>query len=174
MTHENEMPVMAEELSVPEAHAPLPEAAGEDPIARERDDWRDKAFRAAAELDNFRKRSQQEVAEARLYAAQSFAKDVLAVADNLSRALSAPAGNEPALRQGVEMTASQFEQIMGRHGITRITVTAGEPLNPDLHQVMLEVEADSVEPGQIVAELQAGYTLHGRLLRAAMVSVKKS
>ncbi len=148
----------------------LPEDATIAALQADVQGWQDKAYRAAAELDNMRKRTQAEVAEARLYAAQSFAKDVLSVADNLARALAAPEGE--GLRKGVELTASQFATILQRHGITRTAVTAGEPLNPELHQAMTEVE--STHPtGTVVDELQAGYTLHGRLLRPALVSVAK-
>jgi molecular chaperone GrpE len=140
-------------------------------LQAEAKNWQEKAYRAAAELENFRKRTQAEVAEARLYAAQSFAKDVLSVADNLSRALNAPEGE--GLRKGVELTASQFTTILQRHGITKTEVKEGEPLNPELHQAMTEVESNN-PAGTIVNELQAGYTLHGRLLRPALVSVAKA
>ncbi len=142
-------------------------------LRAESDSWRDKAYRATAELDNMRKRTQTEVAEARLYAAQSFARDVLTVADNLARALSAPDTDPAALRKGVELTATQFATILQRHGIVKTEVKAGDALNPELHQVMMEADGADVAPGCIVAELQAGYTLHGRLLRPALVSVSK-
>ncbi len=160
------------------AETPLPAAdgAGEDAVTEALQaavySWQEKAYRAAAELENYRKRTQAEVAEARLYAAQSFAKDVLAVADNLSRALTAPEADSAALRKGVELTASQFTTILARHGITKTEVKAGEPMNPELHQAMTEV-ASPHSSGCVVAELQAGYTLHGRLLRPALVSVSK-
>lgn len=141
-----------------------------DALQAEVKSWQEKAYRSAAELENFRKRTQAEVAEARLYAAQSFAKDVLSVADNLARGLSAPEGE--GLRKGVELTASQFATILARHGITKTEVKEGEVLNPELHQAMTEVESNN-PAGTIVSELQAGYTLHGRLLRPALVSVSK-
>ncbi|MCA3243835.1 MAG: nucleotide exchange factor GrpE [Alphaproteobacteria bacterium] len=149
----------------------LPEDAATAALQAELKNWQDKAYRAAAELENFRKRTQAEVAEARLYAAQSFAKDVLSVADNLARALAAPEGD--GLRKGVELTASQFTTILQRHGIMKTEVNPGDAMNPDLHQAMTEVPSAEVAPGHIVAELQAGYTLHGRLLRPALVSVSK-
>lgn len=133
--------------------------------------WQDKAYRAAAELENYRKRTQTEVAEARLYAAQSFAKDVLSVADNLARALSAPEGE--GLRKGVELTAAQFATILQRHGITKVETKGGDALNPELHQAMTESESEH-PAGTIAVEMQAGYTLHGRLLRPALVSVSKT
>lgn len=131
--------------------------------------WKDKAFRAAAEADNTRKRAAADVADAKQYAVTSFARDMLAVADNLERALTAAAEADP-LREGVKMVAGQLAQAMEKHGISRIETIPGSAPNPDLHQAMLEVDGDA---GMIVAELQAGYTLNGRLLRAALVSVGK-
>jgi molecular chaperone GrpE len=145
----------------------------EDTLRTDVQNWQDKAYRAAAELENYRKRTQTEVAEARLYAAQSFARDVLSVADNLARALAAPDTDTAGLRKGVELTATQFAAILQRHGITKTAVKAGEMLNPELHQAMMDVPSTEIAPGHIVAELQAGYTLHGRLLRPALVSVSK-
>jgi molecular chaperone GrpE len=145
----------------------------EDALRSDVQSWQDKAYRAAAELENYRKRTQTEVAEARLYAAQSFARDVLSVADNLARALAAPEADTAALRKGVELTANQFETILQRHGITKTAVKAGDVLNPELHQAMMDVPSTEVAAGHIIAELQAGYTLHGRLLRPALVSVSK-
>jgi molecular chaperone GrpE len=161
---------LPEEAELPTAA--LPEEAAIAALQAELQAWQDKAYRASAELENYRKRTQAEVAEARLYAAQSFARDVLSVADNLSRALAAPEADAAALRKGVELTASQFATILQRHGIAKTEVRVGEALNPELHQAMTEVESNN-PAGNIHAELQAGYTLHGRLLRPALVSVSK-
>lgn len=161
------MPETAAPEVVSETEVPNPE----DALRADVQNWQDKAYRAAAELENYRKRTQTEVAEARLYAAQSFAKDVLSVADNLARALAAPEGE--GLRKGVELTATQFETILQRHGIAKTVVKAGDALNPELHQAMMDVESTEIAAGHIVSELQAGYTLHGRLLRPALVSVAK-
>lgn len=140
---------------------------------RERDDWRDKAYRAAAEVENIKKRAAVDVQDARQYGVASFARDMLAVADNLARALGAPEGNEKALRDGVALTAAALQSQLSRHGIAIIPVKAGEALNPDLHQAMSEVESADVKPGHIVQEVQAGFTLNGRLLRPALVMVAK-
>jgi molecular chaperone GrpE len=157
--------------------AEAPATAGDDmateALREQVQHWQDKAYRAAAELENMRKRTQTEVAEARLYAAQSFAKDILTIADNLSRALNTEASDTTALRKGIELTATQFTTILARHGIVKTVIAIGEPLNPELHQAMTETQTTEVEPGHIYTELQAGYTLHGRLLRPALVSVGK-
>ena len=134
--------------------------------------WKDKAYRAAADLDNYRKRANTDVENAKLYASQNFARDMLTVADNLTRAMAAAEGSEAnkALLDGIQMVAANLEQTLKRHGVARIVVKAGDALNPDLHQVMNEVTSDAA-PGTIAHELQPGYTLNGRLLRPAFVSV---
>jgi molecular chaperone GrpE len=150
-----------------EGQHPLPSDA-----PNEADVWKDKAYRAAAELDNYRKRSATDVENAKLYASQNFARDMLTVADNLTRAMQAAEGSEAnkAVLEGVQMVAANLEQTLKRHGVQRIVVKPGDALNPDLHQVMNEVTSD-VTPGHIVHELQPGYTLNGRLLRPTFVSV---
>lgn len=132
--------------------------------------WQDKALRAAADLENFRKRSAGEVADAKAYALTGFARDLLPVADNLARALEAPQGNEAALREGVKMVADQLLSVFARHGVVPVEVTPGAALNPEQHQPMLEVPSEHPR-GHVVAAMQAGYTLNGRLIRPAFVSV---
>jgi len=171
MTDADNRPVMPEPILEPPGEEPR-DAAADAQAARERDDWRDKAYRAAAELENYRKRSAAELADARQYAVAKFAADVLGVGDNLARALTAPEGNEKALREGVAMTAAALQTMLGRHGVAVIPVKAGDALNPELHQAMSEVESDFA-PGTIVQELQAGFTLHGRLLRPSLVVVAR-
>jgi molecular chaperone GrpE len=166
MTKPDNQPAPEPQMPV-EGEAPTQAAPQPDPAA----EWKDKAYRTAAELENFRKRSAQELESAKLYAAQSFARDMLTMADNLTRALNVTeTEHNKALLDGVKMVAAQLEQTFKRHGIARIAVKPGDALNADLHQVMTEVAAD-VAPGTIAHELQPGYTLHGRLLRPAFVSV---
>ena len=152
----------------------VPEDAALQAVTRERDEWRDKAYRATAELENFRKRAAADAADARQFAVSKFAADMLGVGDNLARALTAPEGNEKALREGVAMTASQLQNILSRHGIMIIPVKPGDVLNPELHQAMSEVPSADVAVGCIVQEIQTGFTIHGRLLRPAMVVVAKA
>ena len=142
-------------------------------IAAERDAERDRALRAAAEAENTRRRLERDKADAVQYAAASFARDMLTVADNLTRALaSRPAEASDALRTGLEATGRELASILERHGVKKVPAV-GLPLDPNLHQAMVEVEADA-EPGTIVSELQAGYTLKDRLLRPALVTVAKA
>ncbi|MDG5749362.1 nucleotide exchange factor GrpE [Qipengyuania sp. XHP0207] len=133
---------------------------------------------ARAETQNVRRRLEKDVQDARNYGATSFARDILSVADNLSRALdhvpedlreSDKAKNFIA---GIEATMRELEKVFAQNGITRIAAQ-GMPLDPNQHQAMMEVPTDEAEPGTIVQEMQAGYMIRDRLLRPAMVGVAK-
>ena len=133
---------------------------------------------AKAETQNVRRRMEKDIADARTYAATGFARDILSVSDNLSRALDAiPADLREDekwknLVAGIEATARELDKVFGLHGITRIAAT-GLPLDPHQHQAMLEVPSADAEPGTVLQELQAGYMIKERLLRPAMVAVAK-
>jgi molecular chaperone GrpE len=132
---------------------------------------------AHAEAQNVRRRAEKEAADARAYAATAFARDLLSVADNLSRGLDAiPAElrddeKMKGLVAGLEATGRELESVFQRHGITRMTVL-GETLDPNRHQAMFEVPSDE-KPGTVVQEMQAGYMIKDRLLRPALVGVAK-
>jgi molecular chaperone GrpE len=133
---------------------------------------------AKAETQNVRRRLEKDVADARAYAATNFARDILSVSDNLSRALEAiPADLREddklkGLVAGIEATARELDKVFGLHGISRIAAT-GLPLDPNQHQAMLEIPSADAEPGTVLQELQAGYLIKERLLRPAMVAVAK-
>ena len=133
---------------------------------------------AKAETQNVRRRMEKEMTDARVYAATGFARDILPVSDNLSRALeSIPAelredDKLKSLIAGIEATAREIDKVFGLHGITRIAAM-GMPLDPNQHQAMMEVPSADAEPGTVLQELQAGYMIKDRLLRAAMVAVAK-
>ncbi len=133
---------------------------------------------AQADTQNVRRRMEKEAADARAYAATNFARDVLSVSDNLSRALDAiPAElrdneNMKGLVGGLEATGREMDNVLGKHGITRIAAM-GLPLDPNQHQAMVEIPSADAEPGTIVAEMQAGYMIKDRLLRPALVGVAK-
>jgi molecular chaperone GrpE len=155
--------------------------AGEDHFARLMDDLegaKQEVLYAKAETQNVRRRMEKDIADARAYAATGFARDILSVADNLSRALDVvPADlreNEmlKGLVAGIEATARELEKVFFANGITRIAAK-GLPLDPNQHQAMLEVPSAEAEPGTVVQELQAGYMIKDRLLRPAMVAVAK-
>jgi len=136
----------------------------------------DKHLRAIAESQNIRRRAQQDVEKERKFGIERFARDVLSVADNLGRALSAlPADVDPAVKNvivGVQATERELQSILERHGVTRIEAV-GKPFDANFHQAMMEVDDPTVPTGTVVQELIPGYTLAGRLLRAAMVGVSK-
>lgn len=166
-----------------------PRQAADDPLAAikaERDalvaevaDLKDKLLRAVAETENLRRRTEREKADIRKYAASEFARDLLSVPDNLQRALEAvPAEARDAspelarLLEGVELTEKELQAQFEKHGIKTVR-PMGEKLDPNLHQAMVQIEDDSVEPGTIVQVMQIGYVMNDRLLRPAMVGVAK-
>lgn len=133
---------------------------------------------AQAETQNVRRRLEREKDEARAYAATGFARDILSVADNLSRAIDAipqslrEDDSMKGLVIGLEATQRELEKVFASNGITRIAAV-GLPLDPNQHQAMLEVPSNDHEPGTVVSEMQAGWMIKDRLLRAAMVAVAK-
>jgi molecular chaperone GrpE len=133
---------------------------------------------AQADTQNVRRRMEKEAADARAYAATNFARDVLSVSDNLTRALGAIPETMRAdesvkgLVTGLEATGRELENVLGKHGITRIAAM-GLPLDPNQHQAMVEIPSADAEPGTIIAEMQAGYMIKERLLRPALVGVAK-
>ena len=173
---------MQDDNDIPEA--PLPEAVTtglEERLAEAEAALamtRDKLLRALAEGENLRKRAQREREEAGKYAASSFAKDMLDVADNLHRALaSAPAESEwdeltRNLLAGVAATERELQAALERHGIRRVD-PIGERFDHNYHQAMFEVDDTGQPSGTIVQVLQPGYVIHDRLLRPALVAVAK-
>ena len=142
---------------------------------------KDRLLRLAAEMENFRKRTEREKAEATLYAASNFARDLLTVADNLGRALQAlpqeerdRAGEvEKNLIAGVEVTERELLNVFQRHGIRKIE-TVGAKFDPNFHQAIFEVPTAEKPPGIVMQELQSGYQVGERCLRPAMVGVSKA
>lgn len=133
---------------------------------------------AKAETQNVRRRMEKDVADTRAYAATGFARDILSVSDNLSRALAAiPAelredDKMKNLVAGLEATGREIEKVFTSHGISRIA-SVGLPLDPNQHQAMIELPSADAEPGTVLQEMQAGYMIKDRLLRPAMVAVAK-
>ena len=154
---------------------------GADELSRLREDLataKQDVLYARAETQNVRRRLEKDIADTRAYAATGFARDILSVSDNLTRALSAvPAelredDKLKGLVAGIEATAREIDKVFAAHGITRIAAM-GLPLDPNQHQAMIEIPSADAEAGTIVQELQAGYMIKDRLLRPAMVAVSK-
>jgi molecular chaperone GrpE len=163
-----------------ETAAAAPELAEHDALRTELDEARKQALYVQAEMQNLRRRTEKEMADARAYATTSFARDLLSVADNLSRALGAiPAelrsdDKMKPLVTGIEMTAKELDTVFARNGITRIEAV-GQPLDPNKHQAIMEMDAtDGQAPGTVVHEMQSGWMIKDRLLRPAMVGVAKA
>lgn len=175
----DEMPVETsdENLDIP---AQPQDLAGElQQLQAEKAELQDKLLRALAETQNVRRRAQQDVERERKFGIERFAKDVLSVADNLGRALSALPKDadaiDPAVGNvilGVQATERELQSVLERHGVTRIE-SLGKPFNAEFHQAMMEVEDPTVPAGTVVQEMAPGYLIAGRLLRAAMVAVSK-
>jgi molecular chaperone GrpE len=158
-----------------EAAEPKPDRAAA--LEKELEEVRQNVLYAQAETQNVRRRLEQEKVAATQYAATAFARDMLSVKDNLERALAAipeemrEDERTKGLIIGLEATGRELESAFQRHGVTRIE-SMGQRLDPHLHQAMLEIPSDE-EPGTIVQEMQAGYTIKDRLLRPALVGVAK-
>lgn len=131
-------------------------------------------LRSRAEIENLRRRTEQDVEKAHKFALEKFSKDILNTIDNLERALATPANKEDesvkALFDGVELTLKGLVSTVGRFGVEAVGVV-GEAFNPDLHQAISMQPAEGFETNQISVVLQKGYTLNGRVIRPAMVMV---
>ncbi|GJD99663.1 nucleotide exchange factor GrpE [Methylobacterium isbiliense] len=163
------------------AGAPEPQAA--DAVAAleaEKRDLKDKLLRTLADMENLRRRTEREVADARTYAVTNFARDMLNVADNVRRALdSVPAesraaaeGSLKALVDGIELTERDLVKTLERHGV-RPVEPQGQRFDPNLHQAMFEVPNPDVASGTVVQVVQTGYVIGERVLRPALVGVAK-
>ena len=143
-------------------------------LKAERDALQDRLLRTAAEFDNYRKRIDRERREQSEAAAFSLLSEVLPVVDNLERALQAPAGPEAAgFRAGVELILRQLLDLLRKRGVTPIEAL-GADFDPRVHQAVSQETSDAHRDGEVMEELQRGYMLGDRLLRAAMVKVAKS
>jgi molecular chaperone GrpE len=169
------MAAEADNLATPEADDLVAEARSE---AAE---FKDKLLRTLAEMENLRKRTEREVVDARLYGIAGFARDVLAVADNMHRALAAIG---PELRdtadaklkafiEGVEITERELLKTLEKNGVKKFS-PQGEKFDPNVHQAMYEVPASDEPPGHVAQVIQAGYMIGDRVLRPALVAVSKA
>ncbi len=147
--------------------------SADDPLAElqaQADEHWDKYLRAAAELENVRKRAARDVENAHKFAIERFAAELLAVCDSLEMALAADDASLESLREGSEATLKQLVTVMQRFGVEEVD-PEGEPFDPALHEAMTMQPSDEVEPGSVMTVFQKGYALNGRLLRPARVVV---
>ena len=158
-----------------DAAGPITEDAGVAELAAELEAAKDAALRAQADAMNVQRRAEQEIEKARKFALERFCGDLLSVVDNLERALES-SGDEQgsaALAEGVELTRKGFMDVLAKYGVEAVDPT-GEPFDPETAQAMSMVEQPDAEPNSVVAVMQKGYLLNGRLLRPAMVMVAKA
>ncbi len=172
------------EAAAPEdARTAQPAEAAPDPVAelsKEAAELKDRLLRTLAEMENLRRRTEREVADARVYGVTNFARDILAVADNMERAMKAlddeirekaDAGVK-ALLDGVELTERELIKVMEKHGVRKLE-PQGQKFDPNLHQAMYEIPDEGVPAGTVVQIMQPGYTIGERVLRPALVGVSK-
>jgi molecular chaperone GrpE len=158
------------------AVAPKPSTS----LDRELAETKDRLLRTLADMDNMRKRTEREVADARVYGISNFARDILGVADNMHRAMAAlddelrAKADEPTkvLLEGVELTERELMNVLEKHGVKRIE-PLGQKFDPNRHQAMYEIEDASVPAGTVIQVMQGGYLIGDRMLRPALVAVAK-
>jgi len=158
---------------------PPPDAAADATaeLQRERDDYRDRWMRKAAEFDNYRRRVEKERREQADEAVENLLQDLLAVVDDFERALTVDAGagveSSEAYRKGVELIYSKLQDLLRRKGVTPIE-SLGADFDPNVHQAVMHEESAEHRDGEVIGELRKGYRLGERLLRPAMVKVAKA
>jgi molecular chaperone GrpE len=178
--------------TAPDPAAPEPAERGEaapnatapsgDALAREAAELKDRLLRTLAEMENLRRRTDREVTDSRVYGISSFARDILAIADNMARALQtlraelkerADPGIQ-ALLDGVELTERELSKVLEKHGVRKFEPQPRDKFDPNLHQAMYEVQDPALPAGTVAQVVQAGYMIGDRMLRPALVAVAKS
>jgi len=151
-----------------------------DALNAENGQLKDRVLRTLAEMENLRRRTEREVADAKTYGVTSFARDMLTVVDNLARALEhlpaeARAAADPQIQsviEGVELTARDLEAALGRHGVRKLD-PKGRKFDPNFHQAIFEAPDETLPAGTVSQVVQSGWTIGDRVLRPAMVGVSK-
>lgn len=181
MSEEEKSVPEAEEVEVQAEGTPTAEEAVQemptvDAIQAELAEAQEQVMRAQAEAQNARRRAEQDVEKAHKFGQEKLVNDLLPVVDNLERAIdSIDADNEAfkSVLEGIELTLKSFMDTLTRHKVEALN-PEGEPFDPQLHQAMTMVESPDAEPNTVLNVFQKGYTLHGRLVRPAMVVVSKA
>jgi molecular chaperone GrpE len=177
--NENVPPAAATDAVLAEKATPPPEAATATSAEQQIQELKaqveqaqDRALRAAAELENFRKRTQREMADERRYAIVPLVRDLLPVLDNLERAIAAAQTAEggAALLEGVKLVVTQLEGVLQKYDCVRIA-TVGTPFDPHQHQAVGQEPSEQFPAGTVTRAVQAGYKLHDRVIRPAQVFV---
>jgi molecular chaperone GrpE len=173
-------PDSAFEEAAPQADAARDGFAVVEALNAENASLKDRLLRTLAEMENLRRRTERETSDARTYAVSAFARDMLNVVDNLTRALDSLPENARAtgdevlksLIDGVELTARDLSAALGRHGVKK-QEPQGEKFDPNFHQAIFETPDESLPSGTVTKVVQSGWTIGERVLRPAMVGVSK-
>jgi molecular chaperone GrpE len=166
--------------AVPDATEQARIAALVEALTKESADYKDKLLRTLAEMENLRRRTEREISDTRVYGVTSFARDILQVADNMARGVSALTtelrenadDSLKALLDGVELTERELHKVLEKHGVTKFE-PLGEKFDPNLHQAMFELPDPSVPAGTVAQVVQPGYRIGERVLRPALVGIAK-
>jgi molecular chaperone GrpE len=169
---------MPDPAEMPESPSAAPDPAAE--LAKEAADLKDRLLRTLAEMENLRRRTEREVADARVYGVTNFARDIVGVADSMERAMKAlddglrekADDGVKALLDGVELTERELLKVLEKHGVTKLE-PKGQKFDPNMHQAMFEMPDPSVPAGMVTQVVQPGYKIGERVLRPAMVGVSK-
>ena len=157
----------------PDARAAAPDSALAAAEAKAQENW-NSYLRSVAELENYRKRTEREIDNARKFAVERFAQDLVAVGDALEAGITAGAANPgPVLLEGAQATLRQLQKAFEKAGI-KVIDPAGQPFDPAWHEAIVAQESRDQPPNTVLAVIQKGYSLNGRLLRPARVVVSKS
>ena len=158
----------------PDASVATPETTELAELQRERDDYKDRWLRKGAEFDNYRKRIERERREQADQAVVDLLQELLLVVDDFDRALTVDAGEGgAAYRKGVELIHGKLHDLLRKQGVKAMDVL-GADFDPNVHMAVVHEESPEHREGEVIGELQKGYTLHDRLLRPAMVKVAKA
>jgi molecular chaperone GrpE len=164
-----------EDFDIPEAPQVAAEGGELEQLRAEVAELKERMLRVAADAENTKRRIEREANDARAYAIQKFARDLLGAADNLARATAhAPESDDQAVKNfvlGVEMTEKELLSAFERNGLKRVDPQKGDRFDPNFHQAMMEQPAEDVPPGCVIQTFQPGYELFGRIVRPAMVVV---
>jgi molecular chaperone GrpE len=169
---------MPDPADTPESQGEAPDPVAE--LAKEAAELKDRLLRTLAEMENLRRRTEREVADARVYGVTNFARDIVGVADGMERAMKAlddglrekADDGVKALLDGVELTERELLKVLEKHGVTKLE-PKGQKFDPNMHQAMFEMPDASVPAGMVVQVVQPGYKIGERVLRPAMVGVSK-
>jgi len=160
-----------EEMGLPSDDEPDDQRAA---IEKKLNEYKEQAMRSHAEMENLRRRTERDVANAHKYGTEKLITDLLPIADSMVRGLETPESKDPhvkSMREGIVLTIDLLNKTLEKHGVTVIDPKPGDVFDPALHEAMSVIQDPKAKPNTVIKVMQAGYQLNGRVLRAAMVIV---